>query len=139
MRLCEKMYVWIISVLQVIFTLPNCVDIVSTISSTLVDRFLQIFNLYYFHPRWWLTWRNFVVLFAARNEFYVIYLFNKQPTEEQALNVNREFYRERVAERLIILLTMSEYEREWPLIFFCSIMYRLIRFNKQWIDRKSVV
>lgn len=68
------------------------------ILSTLVDRFLLIFNLYNFYLRWLTFMKEFFSFIAARNEFYVIYLFNKQ-TKEQ--------------------LTMSEYvQGVWLLIYF---------------------
>ena len=89
------------------------------ILSTLVDRFLLIFNLYNFYLRWLTFMKEFFSFIAARNEFYVIYLFNKQ-TKEQ--------------------LTMSEYvQGVWLLIyFFVALCIELDSLNCRYIPSKSL-
>ena len=89
------------------------------ILSTLVDRFLLIFNLYNFYLRWLTFMKEFFSFIAARNEFYVIYLFNKQ-TKEQ--------------------LTMSEYvQGVWLLIyFFIALCIELDSLNCRYIPSKSL-
>lgn len=81
------------------------------ILSTLVDRFLLIFNLYNFYLRWLTFMKEFFSFIATRNEFEVIYLFNKQTKKGTA---NYEW----VCTRSVAID-----------IFFRSIMYR-VRFIK---------